>query len=178
MIKKFLVIICFILVFAVSSLANDLIVISKGDTIHPVGETLMKIERENLSISYNETTYLWDVEVDFIFFNPTDQVITEQVAFVNKSEPFEDFNYKIVDFTTKVNGLSNPFNRKEEKWKIEEDFYGGITEYFISTITFQPGFTRVNHTYSYLGEIGTFFGFYYTLTTAKAWNGPIKYFSL
>ncbi|HHU82940.1 MAG TPA: hypothetical protein GXZ26_08055 [Firmicutes bacterium] len=102
-------------VFAGSGLANDTLVISSGDTIHPLGETVIKIERENLLISYNKATRLWDVEVDFIFYNPTNQAIKEEVAFVNESVPYEKFNHKIEGFTTRVNGITIPFSRKDEK---------------------------------------------------------------
>lgn len=178
MLRKVVFTIGLILTLAMSSMANDALVISMGDTIHPVDETVIQIERENLSISYNQTTGLWDVEVDFIFCNPTSQPRREQVAFVNYAVPYEDFNYRITGFTTQVNGVTLPFERREERRKVEDFSLEGITEYFISAITFQPGFTRVNHKYSYYGIIGTFSGFYYVLTTAKGWNGPIKQFSL
>ncbi len=176
--KRILVTIGLLLTLAVSGLANDALVLSMGDTIHPVTETVIQIERENLVISYNETTRLWDVEVDFIFYNPTDQPRKEQVAFVNYAVPYEDFNHRITGFTTRVNGVTLPFTRREESGKHPDLPWEGSTEYFISTITFQPGYTRVNHKYSYSGIIGTYYGFSYVLTTAKKWKGPIKYFSL
>src|SRR5690554_8030853 len=118
--KRILVIAGFILAFAGSGLANDTLDISSGDTIHPLGETVIKIERENLLISYNKATRLWDVEVDFIFYNPTNQAIKEEVAFVNESVPYEKFNHKIEGFTTQVNGVTIPFKRKEEKKEYED----------------------------------------------------------
>lgn len=176
MIKRVTTTLMFIFVFTANIVANDTLVISNGDTIHPIDETLIKIERENLSISYNNLKGCWDVEVDFIFNNPTDEVIKEKIAFVNESVPYKDYNYKIMGFTTLINGVKLPFHRKEEERK--EELPDGITEYFISDIVFQPGFTKVYHTYSYFGILGTFRGFYYVLTSAKTWNGPIKYFSL
>ena len=160
---------------------NDTIVHSTGDTIHPVEDTDIQMKQENLYISYNEKEDYWDVEVDFIFFNPKEEELKEEIAFVNRAIPYKEHEHRIIDFRTKVNGKEINFKRREEERK--SFFPNAITEYFISSLTFPPGHTKVRHTFSYegtsgQGRFGFYEGFYYTLTTAQNWAGNIDFFSL
>lgn len=79
--KKILTLTGLVLIFASITMANDTpVVVSQGDTLHPVNETPIEIERELLSINYNETKHWWDVKVDFVFHNLVSTIILHPVS--------------------------------------------------------------------------------------------------
>jgi hypothetical protein len=176
--------ICLALAAAPAS-ANDGVVISRGDTLHPLTSTVVQIRQEKLQIAYNRETQSWDVMVVFDFYNPTRRTVTHKVAFVNRSLEREPFDNRVRDFVTRVNGLETGVTRYEEEPPADPEappLSGkAINEYFAFDISFPPGLTEVRHSYRYYGSIGwgpDRRGFYYVLETAKAWNGPIGSFHL
>lgn len=160
--------------------ANDGAVVSEGDTIHPVQSTKITILQEVLLISYERDTDLWSVSVEFVFHNPTDDTIREKVAFINGSTPLAGYAFRILDFKVDVDGRASAYSLVEQRSE-GGTFGASLTQYFTFDIAFLPGLSTVRHSYRYYGSVGggpDRRGFYYTLETAKLWNGPIKNFYL
>ena len=167
-------------------LANDGVFYASGNTLIPVRETVVRMDKEILTLRRSGEQVL--VNVYFEFFNPGPEK-EETVGFVTPpagGDIPEDLTQhpQIKDFTVRVNGESLPFKifRAEGSGlQLGEDVALGDDFVYHFQVKFKPGLNKVEHTYSFKASQGIEldYGIDYRLTTGTLWaGGKIGDFSL
>lgn len=159
-------------------LANDGVFYARGNTLIPVRETVVRMDKEVLTLVRMGDAV--QVTVDFEFFNPGPEK-TETVGFVTPpamgdiSEDMAD-HPQIRDFTVMVNGVNIPykiFRAEGSGFQLQEDVAAGDDFIYHFPTTFKTGLNRVKHTYSFQASTGVdlTWGIDYRLTTGTMWAG-------
>lgn len=165
---------------------NDGVFYAMGNTLVPVKETRISMDKEVLSLKRNGE---WvEVSVYFEFMNP-DAARELTVGFVTPPamgdvDEETAAHPQIRDFTVSVNGkaLTYKMHRMEESgFKLMDKQVNGEDFVYHFDMTFQPGLNKVKHTYAFRGggSVDASFDCAYRLTTGTQWaGGKIKDFSL
>lgn len=166
--------------------ANDGVFYAAGNTLIPIKETLVELEKEILRLTRDGEYMI--VDVDFTFNNPggEKEVI---VGFVTPPAA-GDVDYELMahpqvfDFVTKIDGESIPFKvatLDKTGFKLDKGVAYGEDFVYHFPVTFKPGKTRIQHRYRYRGgsSVEMLAEFEYRITTGKMWaNGEIGDFTL
>lgn len=180
--KRFLNFLSFFLGLILTTAANDGMVISHGGGVEPLESTPISIEREDLMLEFLSDRDLWRVSVVFFLRNPGASDQSGEVAFINHSTKAWEQSGEIRNFRTWINEREAPFRyHRKNATKPSEGGPVYDEEFFVSDMVFQPGLSTIRHEYETYGSVGggpSRRGIYYTLETAKKWNGPIRQFNL
>lgn len=166
--------------------ANDGVFYAQGNTLVPVKETTVEMQKEILRLTRRGD--FMEVEVDFTFYNPGPEK-TEIVGFVTPpaaGDVDEDLAQHpfVSDFTVNVNGynLSYEIARMENTgFQLQDQEVSGSDFVYHFGVTFHPGMNQVRHTYKFRGGSSVEFmrEFSYRLTTGTMWaKGVIGDFTL
>jgi len=166
--------------------ANDGVFYANGNTLIPVKETVVELEKEILRLT-RDGEYMV-VDVDFTFNNPgSEKEVT--VGFVTPPAG-GDVDYELMahpqvfDFVTKIEGEIIPFEvatLKKTGFKLDETVATGEDFVYHFPVTFKQGKTRIQHRYRYRGgnSVEMLAEFSYRITTGKMWaNNEIGDFTL
>lgn len=167
-----------LLLTALGLQANDGVFYARGNTLIPVRETVVRMDREVLTLTRKGEMVF--VTVEFDFFNPGPEK-TETVGFVTPpamGDIAEDKaeHPQIQDFTVNVNGVDVPFKifRAEASgFQLSEEVASGSDFVYHFPTTFKTGLNKVRHTYSFQAGSGIdlTWGIDYRLTTGTMWAG-------
>ncbi len=188
--KKLLWLIILCLLGSIQLLANDGVFYAQGNTLIPMQETQVRLQKEVLKFFVVEHNFA-KVDVYFEFYNPS-AAKTVTVGFVTPpaegdvSDEEAKFPF-IKDFTVKVNGQNIAYKikrLKETSFKLEtKEEESSKDDYFVYyfPVTFNKGLNIIRHTYRYRGGESTELDrdFDYQITTGKSWaNRQIDDFEL
>jgi hypothetical protein len=153
--------------FGVAVFADDTLVVSSGDTLHPIKSIDIKMQKEVLMINYGPNN--WTVDVEYEFFN-AGLAREEQIAFVSANMTYSKndnrYSSDLGDFSTLVNGEKIEAQKKADK-ENDQDFY-------LYKMRFNKGINYIKHHYSLMGAYifnPLSRGFFYKLTTGGNWAG-------
>jgi hypothetical protein len=180
----------FCLLLSFQTLANDGVFYAEGNTLIPLQETQVQLNKEILKFFVVDHNFA-RVDVYFEFFNPfASKTVT--VGFVTPPAEGDVSDEEarspfIEDFTVNVNGQNLLYKikrLKETTFKLEQKEDGGEKDdYFVYyfPVTFKKGLNIIRHTYRYRGGEGVELdrAFDYQITTGKSWaNQQINDFEL
>lgn len=185
--RKILLTFIILLCAVVSNFANDGVFYASGNTLVPLQETEVRLQKEVLKFFVVEHNFA-NVEIEFEFYNPS-KAKTVTVGFVtppadgdvSEEEAKHPF---ISDFTVNVNGKIVPFKIKkmsETSFKMGDAEVEGSDFVYYFPVTFKKGTNKIRHTYRFRGSQGVEVqrSFDYQITTGKRWaNEQIDDFEL
>ena len=182
--RKLLII--FLICNTYNSFGNDGSFYAKGNTLIPLKETVIRIKKEILSLTY-EGGFM-RVNIYFEFFNPgEDKDLT--VGFVTPPAAGDVFEKEsehpqIKDFFVQVNQqlLSYKIARLEGTgFKLSPKTADGDDFVYYFNVKFKKGITIIRHSYAYRGgtSVENIYEYGYRLTTGILWaSGAIENFEL
>ncbi|HRH38494.1 MAG TPA: YARHG domain-containing protein, partial [Flavobacteriales bacterium] len=173
--------------------ANDGAYLTRGGAIYPMKETRIAMAKEHLSFTCAGDVAT--VEVFFEFYNPDTVARTLLVGFqaptsVGDVSDSLILASRIRDLKIMVNGKLQPITMKAAE--CEDCPLGSVSSFefhqdtpgiyvYLFEVTFQPGITRVHHSYVFMASSNVSFDqmFNYILTTGSKWAGSsIKDFTV
>lgn len=168
--------------------ANDGSFYAAGGSLFPLKETVVQLQKENLSFRLDSAAKHVYVDVFFEFFNPgPEKELTVGFVTPPANGDIDDRQMQhpqIRDFTVVMNGQPlewKVWRASESGFKIGEDVATGSDFVYFFKAVFKPGANQVRHTYSHKVSSGIEMLFYvdYRITTGKMWaNGAIGEFNL
>lgn len=176
--------ITFLLLLAIGTAeANDGMYLSRGGVIYPTQETRISLAKEVLSFTCREGRCAVDVLFEFMNPDPVERVI--QVGFQAPSSVGDvpdtlSAVTQIEDMKVMSDGKLLPFVQKAaecEECPLEDpsrfSFAGDNPGVFVSLfeVVFQPGITRIQHSYSFPASSHVYFDqiYNYILRTGAKW---------
>jgi hypothetical protein len=167
-----------LLCFSLSLQANDGVFYASGNTLIPVRETVVRMDKEVLTLLRKGDKVF--VTVEFEFFNPGPEKV-ETVGFVTPPAsgdlPENMMQHpQIQDFTVVVNGeplAFAVFRAEGSGFQLKEDVAQGDDFVYHFPTRFKSGLNKVRHTYSFTASSGVdlAYGIFYRLTTGTMWAG-------
>lgn len=158
--------------------ANDGVFYARGNTLIPVKETVVRMDKEVLSLKQDGKDVL--VKVEFDFFNPGPEK-TETVGFVTPPaagdfDEREAQHPQIRDFTVLVNGKSieyKVFRMEGSGFHLNDGIANGDDFIYHFPTTFKHGLNKVIHTYKFRASesVDIEYDVDYRLTTGTQWAG-------
>lgn len=157
---------------------NDAVFTGSGGNLHPTHMTNLSLQKEVLTLTFNQSTKELLVDVVFIVDNP-DTFSVDTIGFVTPPMFNDGFNPparpEITNFFTEVNNkaVPNSFTRLDSTEFIGSSIQGKATDYvyfFIAELN--PGTNTIHHSYRYRGTLTSLLQqyFQYRLTTVKYWS--------
>jgi YARHG domain len=175
-----------LLCFSHASFANDGSFYAVGNTLIPLKETVIRLKKEILSLSY-EGGFM-RVNIYFEFFNPAAEkeltvgFVTPPAAGDVTDE--EEAHPQVKDFFVQVNDrlLAYKIARMNGTgFKVSEELADGDDFVYYFNVKFKKGITIIRHSYAYRGgmSVENIYEYAYRLTTGTSWaGGAIEDFEL
>lgn len=181
------------LTFCNSAFPNDGIYLTSGNTIYPITETKISLEKEVLNFSIDEGYA--DVNIYFEFFNPettsrklkvgfqapsTVGDVTDRYANNSQIQNFKiQVDYNLIPYELKAAECESCDLKDTSEINLSK-FAAGVFVYLFE-IDFKPGINRIQHSYSYPASNNMSIDqiYDYILKTGAKWAGErIKDFRL
>jgi hypothetical protein len=184
--SKCVILLLLLLSCCYASKANDGVFYAQGNTLFPIKETAVRLDKEILKLK-RIGDYM-AVDVYFEFFNPG----PEKTVIVGFVTPPADGDVddstaqhpQIRQFTAVLNGQELPFKIARlngSGFKFSEEEFGGDDFVYYFDVKFMPGLNKIQHQYEFRGgsSVDLEIDFPYRLTTGNMWaNGEIADFTM
>lgn len=190
---KTIFILCFLCLFSLPTFANDGSYITSGSQIYPVKETSISMDKEVLSFTVRDKVA--QVDILFEFLNPTNQARTMMVGFqapsssgdvdVETSSVSQIRNFKVMQegkllpYQLKAARCADCELKETSAFRFDQSNNGVFV--YLFEVTFQPGITRIHHSYEFPASSSVMMEqtYSYILTTGAKWaNKQIRDFTL
>ncbi len=166
--------------------ANDGVFYASGNTLFPIKETVVQLQKEVLKLKRMDDYMAVDVYFEFFNPGPEKSVI---VGFVTPPadgdvDDEEAQHPQIRGFSANLNGLELPFKVARLSgtgFKLAEEEFSGDDFVYYFDVHFKPGLNKIQHRYEFRGgsSVDLEVDFPYRLTTGNMWaNGEIGDFTL
>lgn len=142
-----------------------------GDFLHPISITKISITKATINIDYDFQQSEWIVNVIYEFENPED-ITTQKVEFISKSDYFDDFTGSLKQFEIIANGVNSEI---KNRLQVQQD--SSILEYYYAEINFIKGINHVINNFRLPGfdtGMPNLKGFFFNVTSGNNWQGTIK----
>lgn len=173
--RDMVLVVLFVATLAPNATANSGVSYTRGDTLYPIEETSIALEYERLIFQVDARSVR--VNVSFEFNNPGPERTVDLGFAVPDENTFDGQVLSYVsDFVVAVNGTVIPYETHVVNYGTTPPAFRGAENgdyFFTFPVTFAPGTTRIEHSYSFpytaenVGELW----FTYRLRTGGLWAG-------